>query len=108
MQLVYKPIVSYNKIIRNAKYPRLTKERCHKCSSYLILFDVAVEKVEGQYGDITTSTYHCSNIECQKETDAEISRMMKKKKEKDLLNKKRLENIKKSRKKAKDEKRKRS
>ena len=34
--------------------------------------------------------------------------MMKKKKEKDLLNKKRLENIKKSRKKAKDEKLKRS
>lgn len=74
----------------------------------MILVDVVVEKVEGQYGNITTSTYRCSNIECQQESDKELSLIMKRKKEKDKLNKKRLENIKRGRKKAKDEKLKRS
>lgn len=54
---------------------------------------MTVEKMEGQHGDITTSSYECSDPECQKDTNNELSRMKKKKEERDVLNKKRLEKM---------------
>lgn len=83
----------------NNKYPRLTKRACHKCGSKLLLVDVTVEKMDGQHGDITTSTYRCSDEACQKETDADIKKMKKKREERDAINKRRLEKMQENRKK---------
>lgn len=84
--------------------PRLTSRTCHRCGSKLILVDQKIETIPGQYGPVTTSTYHCSDEECQKRIDKEIAKMQKQKEEKELANKNRQERITKSRKKAKEQK----
>ena len=88
----------------NTTIPRLTSRKCHRCGNFLILSDEKIEKVEGQYGAVTTSTYICSNKDCQKEMDREIAKMKKQKVEKDIANQKRLERINLSRKQAKEKK----
>ncbi len=65
-----------------------------------MLMNVTVETMEGQHGDITTSTYECPDAACQKDTNNELSRMKKKKEERDVLNKKRLEKMHMNRRKA--------
>lgn len=86
----------------NTTIPRLTSRKCYKCGSQLILVDERTETVPGQYGPITTSTYNCSDPECQKSTDKEIAKMAVQKEEKEVANKKRLERITVSRKLAKE------
>lgn len=49
--------------------------------------------MDGQHGDITTSSYECSDPACQQDTNNELVRMKKKKEERDLINKKRLEKM---------------
>ncbi len=88
----------------NTTLPRLTSRTCHRCGSKLILVDEKIETVPGQYGPVTTSTYHCSDEECQKTIDKDIEKMKKQKEEKELANKKRQERITESRKKAKEQK----
>ena len=88
----------------NTTIPRLTSRKCHRCGNFLILSDEKTEKVEGQYGPVTTSTYTCSDPECQKQMDKEIAKMKKQKVEKEIANEKRLERINLSRKQAKEKK----
>lgn len=88
----------------NTKIPRLTSRNCYKCGSKLILVDEVTETVVGQYGPITTSTYNCSNTECQKTTDKELAKMAIQKEEKEEAQRKRLERITLSRKLAKEKK----
>lgn len=84
--------------------PQKTSRKCHKCGSPLLLVDTFVEKVQGQYGDITTSIYNCSNPECKKETDAKIVELKSKKEEKEQLQKDRQQRIQESRVRAKKNK----
>lgn len=70
----------------------------------MLLVDERTENVPGQYGPITTTTYNCSNEECQHGTDKELAKMKVQKEEKEVANQKRLERITLSRKIAKDKK----
>lgn len=88
----------------NTTLPRITSRKCHRCGNKLILVDQKTETVPGQYGPVTTSTYHCSDPECQKKIDKDIAKMKKQKVEKDEANKQRQERISESRKKAKEKK----
>lgn len=65
-----------------------------------MLVSVTTEKMDGQHGDITTSTYECSDITCQDDTNKELVRMKKKKEERDLINQKRIEKMHMNRRKA--------
>ncbi len=77
----------------NTKYPKKTSRPCQKCGKNLLLISVIIEKIDGQHGDITTSTYECSDPHCQEDTNKELVRMKKKKEERELINKKRLEKM---------------
>ncbi|HRN70328.1 MAG TPA: hypothetical protein PLS49_04015 [Candidatus Woesebacteria bacterium] len=88
----------------NTTFPRLTSRKCYKCGSRLLLVDEQIESVPGQYGPITTSTYNCSNEECQKNTDKELAKMKVQKEEKEIAAQQRLERITLSRKLAKEKK----
>ncbi len=88
----------------NTTIPRLTSRKCYKCGSRLLLVDEQTESVPGQYGPITTSTYNCSDPECQKASDKEIAKMAVQKVEKEEANQKRMERITLSRKIARDKK----
>ena len=81
-------------IYLNNKYPQKTSELCHKCGSNLILIDVKIEKVDGQYGDVTTATYICSNEVCQKEKEEELSRIKKRRADLENAKKRRTESLK--------------
>lgn len=65
----------------------------------MLLIGVIVEKIDGMHGDITTSTYECSNETCQKESVKELQKMKKNKEERDLINKKRMEKMQENRRK---------
>ncbi|MBP7967070.1 hypothetical protein KAZ66_02240 [Candidatus Woesebacteria bacterium] len=52
-----------------------------------------VEKIDGQHGDITTSTYECSDPQCQNESNKEMQKMKKNREERELINKKRMEKM---------------
>jgi hypothetical protein len=88
----------------NTTTPQLTSRKCHKCGSPLLLVDQRTETVPGQYSPVTTSTYNCSNEDCQKSTDKELAQMAKKKEEKEVANQMRVERIAQSRKIAKEKK----
>lgn len=60
---------------------------------------VSIDKMEGQHGNITTSTYECSNRDCFVESQREIEQMKKKKEERDVLHKKRIATMQENRKK---------
>lgn len=88
----------------NKKYPQLTSRKCSRCGRNLLLVDEVTETMEGQYGPITTSTYSCSDKDCQAEFDRDLVKIMKNKREKDKALEIRLEKLKLNRKKVKDKK----
>lgn len=88
----------------NTTYPKLTTRKCPRCGSKILLVSQVVETVEGQYGPVTTSSYSCSNNECQAVFDRELAKLMKNKEEKDIAQNKRIERLKESRKKTKEKK----
>lgn len=88
----------------NTTLPRLTSRTCYKCGSKLLLIDERTESVPGQYSPITTTTYNCSDEECQKNTDKDLAKMKIQKEEKEVAAQQRLERITLSRKLAKEKK----
>jgi hypothetical protein len=88
----------------NTKYPKQTTRKCSRCGRNLLLIDEVTETMEGQYGPITTSTYICSDKDCQIEFDRDLVKILKNKEEKDKALVVRLEKLKMNRKKSKDKK----
>lgn len=71
------------------QYPQKTTRRCHRCGSFLLLVGVTVEKDPNQEHPITTSTYHCSDADCQKNAERDLARIVKKRKEQELASEER-------------------
>lgn len=69
-----------------------------------MLMDQITETIPGQYGPVTTSTYKCSNEECQESTDKELEQIKKRKEKNEIATQQRIERISKSRKLAKEKK----
>ncbi len=70
---------------------RLTPSSCAECGSELILINSVTEKLTGTLFPQTTSTYRCSNTECQERRDKELEKRLKLKKERYEAEQKRLE-----------------
>ncbi len=76
------------------KYPQLTKRKCHKCGSFLILVSVTVEKVPMQHNPVTTSTYKCSDKSCQDSSEKEMARFIKRREDQEAAKEERIQNAK--------------
>jgi len=76
----------------NTHYPKLTSQPCHKCGKNLILVNVTVAKVEGEYGEVTTSIYKCSDPACQKESEKELSQIVKRREKHEAAKQQRIDN----------------
>lgn len=55
---------------------------CSQCGSDLILVSKVTEILEGYLFPLTTSTYRCTNDECQQQKDRQAEKLMKLQKEK--------------------------
>lgn len=62
---------------------------CSQCGSKLILVDSVTEKRENNLFPQTTSTYRCSNKECQDRMDKETEKRQKQRVEKEQADQKR-------------------
>ncbi|HUD44254.1 MAG TPA: hypothetical protein VMR41_01795 [Patescibacteria group bacterium] len=60
----------------------ITTHNCSQCGSPLILLKKITEKIEGSRFPQTTSTYKCSNPDCQKRRDIETAKRIKLQQEK--------------------------
>jgi aspartate carbamoyltransferase regulatory subunit len=64
---------------------------CSQCGSKLILINTVTEKLEGTLFPQTTSTYRCTNKECQDNRDKEMERRMALRKEKAVSDQRRTD-----------------
>lgn len=78
----------------NTLYPQLTSRKCAECGNFLILVDKKVEYVEDQHLPVTTSTYECSDKECQAETNKKTAERTKRYAEQEVARQNRLEKMK--------------
>ncbi len=60
-----------------------TKHTCFQCNSPLVLITQTTEKIEGGRFPQTTTTYRCTNEECQNEQDKQLEKRLKLKKDKE-------------------------
>ncbi len=70
---------------------RPTSTSCAECGSELILINTVTEKLTGTLFPQTTSTYRCSNAECQERRDKELEKRLKVRQERVDAEQKRLE-----------------
>lgn len=70
---------------------KLSSSPCAECGSKLILINSVTEKLTGTLFPQTTSTYRCSNAECQDRRDKELEKRLKIKQERYDAEQKRLE-----------------
>jgi aspartate carbamoyltransferase regulatory subunit len=68
-----------------------TSQSCSQCGSKLILIKTVTEKIEGTLFPQTTSTFRCSNQECQDGRDKEMEKRMALRKEKAIMDQQRSE-----------------
>lgn len=61
----------------------LLPHTCAQCGSKLILIDTITEKIAGNLFPQTTSTFRCSDDECQDRRDKEMQKRLELKKEKE-------------------------
>ena len=68
-----------------------TIQKCSQCGSPLILVDQVTEYIDGSRFPQTTSTYRCSNQECQDKREKETAKRVKLQKDKESADQVRME-----------------
>ncbi len=69
----------------------LTPHKCAQCGSKLVLVSIITEKVAGNLFPQTTSTFRCTDDECQDRRDREMEKRMQLKKEKEVADQRRID-----------------
>lgn len=68
----------------------LPTPKCNQCGSDLITLNKKTEKIGNSFSPMTTTTYRCSNQECQDEIDRRVSKRIELREERELARQNRL------------------
>lgn len=68
----------------------LTPHKCAQCGSKLVLVSTVTEKIPGNLFPQTTSTFRCTDDECQSRRDKEMEKRLELKKEKEVADQRRI------------------
>ncbi len=82
---------SKKRVYNKTTLDTLTNISCAQCGAKLILLDTVTEKLDGTLFPQTTSTYRCTDSECQELRDKELDKRLKMRAERAVAEEKRIE-----------------
>jgi len=81
----------YNGCTLSNQTSNLSIPKCNQCGCDLVLVKQKTEKIGNAFSPMTTTTYRCSNQECQDEIDRRVTKHLQLREERELARQNRLQ-----------------